>query len=90
MTHPSEIIRTFSKVCFRRAVVFLAITMICSFAKSADTAQAGQIFEVGKFGAKGDGAANDTAAIANKHCEDVAVPGRLAKPEVVLVLEPEK
>lgn len=63
MTHPSEIIRTFSKVCFQRAVVVLAITMFCSFAKSADTAQAGQIFDVSKFGARGDGAVLDTAAI---------------------------
>ena len=63
MTHPSEVIGTFSKVCFQRAVVFLVITMFCSLVKSADTAQAGQIFDVSKFGAKGDGAVLDTAAI---------------------------
>ena len=57
--------------------------------KNADMRPA-KICNVNEFGAKGDGAANDTAAIANKHCEDVAVPCRLAKPEVVLELEPEK
>ena len=55
--------------------------------KNADVRPA-EICNVKEFGAKGDGAANDTAAIANTHCEAVAAPYRLAKPEVVLVLAP--
>ena len=63
MTHLLEIIGTFSKVRFQRAVGFLAITMFCSLAIVAGTARVGQTFDVSEFGAKGDGVVLDTAAI---------------------------
>jgi len=63
MTHPFEIIRTISKVCSQRVIVILAFTIFCALLMQPETVRAGQIFDVGRFGARSDGVALDTMAI---------------------------